>query len=225
MHATCKVLASRALTPTTHAIRLQKPVGFEFEAGQHVMMELETAEGKDDRFLSIASAPHQDHLEFAVRLSDSDFKQAFQRLGPGDTADIRGPSGRFKRDPDRPAVLLSGGIGITPLRSMLLDARHRGLPSTRLLYGNRSPEEIPFHAELDALAGNGIQVTHTVDKPNAGWTGATGHITPSLIEKAREDLDRPQHYICGPPGMVLALTKTLSEMGVRELRVENFTGY
>ncbi|MGB1587049.1 MAG: ferredoxin--NADP reductase [Thermoplasmatota archaeon] len=223
MEAVCRVIDSQPLTPTTHVVRIEKPVGFEFQAGQHVSLELDTTDGPDDRFLSIASAPHEAHLEFAVRLSDSEFKQAFQRLRAGDEVTLMGPSGRFKRDPERAAVLVSGGIGITPLRSMLLDASQRGLPATRLVYGNRSPADIPYHDQLNAAPGT--QVWHTVDEPNPEWTGSTGHIDAPLIDQAREGLDQPLFYLCGPPGMVLAITKTLSDMGIKDLRVENFNGY
>lgn len=221
MEAVCRVIDSQPLTPTTHVIRTEKPPGFAFQPGQHVSLELETKSGPDDRFLSIASAPHENHLEFAVRLSDSEFKQAFQQLRTGDAVTIMGPSGRFKRDPERPAILVSGGIGITPLRSMLLDAKEKGLPTTRLVYGNRTPSDIPYRIQLDAVA----DVLHTVDEPGKGWSGAVGHIGPELIDLARTGLDAPVYYLCGPPGMVLAITRTLSGMGIKDLRVENFNGY
>lgn len=225
MEATCKVLESRSLTPTTHLVRIERPDDFSFAAGQHVLMEIDTETGPDERFLSIASGPHEDHLDFAVRLSKSDFKQAFARLDQGSPIDITGPTGRFKRDPDRPAILLSGGIGITPLRSMLLDAQHREMPPTRLVYGNRSPDDIPFQEELDELHDTRIQITHTVDQPTRHWKGRIGHIDTNLIDEARTGLESPVYYLCGPPGMVLALTKSLSSMGIKDLRVENFNGY
>ncbi len=114
-----RVVASRAPTPGTHAIRLERPDGFVFRAGQHVMLEVGTMAGPDDRVLSIASSPSRPHLEFAVRRSGSTFKEAFAALRPGDAVRMSQASGRFLLDATKPALLLSGGIGITPLKSMI----------------------------------------------------------------------------------------------------------
>lgn len=230
MQAQSKIISSRPLTPSTHLITVERPAGFRFEAGQHVMIEIDTPSGKDDRFLSIASAPSDADLDFAVRLSDSDFKQAFQRLQPGDPVSLTGPAGRFKRNPERPAVLLSGGIGITPLRSMLRDAAHRGdLPPTVLLYGNRCPAEIPFGSELDARRDlSGVRILHTVDEADEGWQGAVGRIDGSLLEEAQKDLPQPAlFYVCGPPGMVAAMSALLADLKIDRSHVllEHFTGY
>ncbi len=179
MQAETKIISSRSLTPSTHWITVERPPGSHFEPVQHAMVQIETPSGADDRLLSNASAPSDEHLDFAVRLSDREFKQAFSRSKPGDPVRLVGPVGRFQRDSERPALLLSGGIGITPLRSMLRDAVHRGdLPLTVLLYGNRSPDEIPFRNELDGLAETGrVRVVLTVDLADASWEGALAEVT------------------------------------------------
>ncbi|MBZ0114802.1 MAG: FAD-dependent oxidoreductase [Thermoanaerobaculia bacterium] len=230
MQAETKTIGSRSLTPSTHWITVARPPGFRFEPGQHAMVKIATPSGADDRFLSIASAPSDDHLDFAVRLSDSDFKQAFSRLKPGDPVNLIGPAGRFQRDPNRPALLLSGGIGITPLRSMLRDAVHRSdLPLTALLYGNRSPDEIPFRSELDGLAETGrVQVVHTVDSADASWKGPVGHIDQGLLEQVLGGFPQPpKYYLCGPPGMVEAMSHLLTSLEIdnSDILHEPFNGY
>lgn len=230
MQAETKIIHSRSLTPSTHLITVERPPEFRFEPGQHAMVQIETPSGADDRFLSIASAPSDEHLGFAVRLSDSEFKQAFTRSKPGEAVRLVGPMGRFQRDPKRPALLLSGGIGITPLRSMLRDAVHRGdLPFTVLLYGNRSPDEIPFRSELDGLAETGrVQVVHTVDLADASWEGPVGRIDQSLLEEVRGGFpEPPRYYVCGPPGMVEAMSGLLAHLEIEKSDIlhEHFNGY
>lgn len=200
------------------------------------MLQLDTDEGPDDRFLSMASGPDRERVTFAVRLSDSAFKQAFQALNTGDEVSLMGPMGRFTLDPDHPAVMISGGIGITPLLSMFEHAAENGHDHPiHLLFGNRDPTEIVFRRTLDALAGKhaGLAVTYTVDEPDTDpttgkpWSGRTGHVDGNMIEEETGHLHEPIFYLCGPPGMVAALTSTLHDLKIPEdrIRTENFTGY
>lgn len=232
MSTATRVRKSWSPTATTHALRTERPPGFEFRAGQHVLLEIETPDGPDDRFLSIASGPARDHLEFAVRTSESDFKQAFRRLRPGDTVRVSRPSGRFTLDEDAPVVFLSGGIGVTPIKSMIEHATDSGLDTPLvLLYGNRSPREIVFREELDGLAGLNprFHAAYTVDEPpeDPTWTGRTGHIDMRMVHAETADLRGAVYYTCGPPGMVAAMTRLLDDLGARpgHVRTENFTGY
>ncbi|MGQ0535106.1 MAG: ferredoxin--NADP reductase [Methanobacteriota archaeon] len=232
MDTAARVISSWAPTPTTHAIRLERPDHFRFAAGQHVMLQLETDEGVDDRFLSIASSPTRNHIEFAVRLSDSNFKKAFRRLSAGDEVGLAGPAGRFLLEEGFPAVLLSGGIGITPIKSMIEYATDTGLPSPLvLLYGNRSPQEIVFVDEIDRLAKENanLKIAYTVDDVSqAGdWSGRTGRIDASMVREEVQRLDAPVFYACGPPGMVASLTRLLADLGIdkNRVRTENFEGY
>src|ERR1700676_5416139 len=106
------VVASRKLTPTTHAIMLKKPSGFSFRPTQFTFLTLNTGDGLDGRPMSLATPPPRPNLEYAVRTGDSPFKRAFASLRPGDKVDVQGPYGHFVLNEDRPAVLLAGGIGI-----------------------------------------------------------------------------------------------------------------
>src|SRR2546425_3456328 len=113
-----RVVSSRPLTPTTHAIQLEKPETFAFRATQFTFLQLRTEEGMDARPMSLATSPTRPHLEYAVRLSDSPYKRAFASLRPGDEVRVFGPIGDFVLHETRPAVLLAGGIGITPFKGM-----------------------------------------------------------------------------------------------------------
>jgi ferredoxin-NADP reductase len=229
--AKVRVLRSWRETPTTHGIRLARPPGFDFRPVQFVGLELATAEGPIEYSMSLASSPTRDHLEFGARIaSGTPWKRAFAALREDDVVEIDGPYGRFLLDETRPAVLIAGGIGVTPLKGMAEYAADRRLPvPVTLLYSNRSPEEIAYRAELEALerANPRFRVVHTITRPapGSGWTGRTGRIDgPLLAEMASAEA---VHYVCGTPGMVEEVVGRLLEQGIDRTRIrfEEFWGY
>src|SRR6266545_2996828 len=97
-----RVAASRPLTPSTHAIEVEKPPDFQFRPTQFTWLQLETSEGPDARPMSLATSPTRPRLEYAVRQSDSAYKQAFVALRPGDSVFVAGPIGDFVLEERRP---------------------------------------------------------------------------------------------------------------------------
>jgi ferredoxin-NADP reductase len=225
------VVASRRLTPQTHGILVKKPGGFSFRPTQFTFLSLKTDGGWDTRPMSIATSTTRPNLEYAVRVGDSAFKRAFASLRPGDTVAVQGPFGHFVLEEERPAVLLAGGIGITPLKGMAEYAADKALPITvRLVYSNRSEEEIVYRTELDDLARRNprFSVLHTVTgHAPKGWEGSVGRIGSRLLLDAARGLDRPVYYVCGKTSMVAEMLRLLSESGVPEsdVLVEVFRGY
>jgi ferredoxin-NADP reductase len=225
------VVESRQLTPQTRGIMLKKPAGFDFRPTQFTFLSLKTDVGLDVRPMSIATSPTRPNLEYAVRLGDSPFKRTFASLRPGDAVGVQGPFGRFVLDERRPAVLLAGGIGITPLKGMAEYASDNALPiPVRLVYSNRTEEEIAYRAELEELENRNprLGVIHTLTGEVARrWKGSVGRIGEGHIRKAAEGLDRPVYYVCGKPSMVAAMLGLLSDTGVPEedIKVEVFRGY
>lgn len=226
-----RVVRSRPLTPTTHGIELEKPAHFTFQATQFTFLQLETPTGLDVRPMSLATSSTRSHLEYGVRLSDSTFKRSFAALQPGDTVVVQGPLGHYLLDAARPAVLVAGGIGITPLKGMAEYAADGKLPiPVRLVYSSRTVEEIVYREELEALerSNPNFHVLHTLTRPGSdSWTGRTGRVGADLLAEAAEGLDRPVYYLCGAPGFVEASFRSLASSGVPEAdtRFEVFRGY
>jgi len=226
-----KVVSSRLVTPTVHAIQVEKPKAFSFRPTQFTFLLLRTDEGMDARPMSLATSPTRPHLEYAVRLSDSPFKRAFAALRPGDDVVVRGPIGDFILEETRPAVLLAGGIGITPLKGMVEYATDRALPiAMRLVYSNRDEDEIAYGRELAALRNKNpsFRVLHTLTRaPGGSWKGSTGRIGQGLLREAAQGLTRPVYYVCGAPGFVVAMVRLLTDLRVPnpDLRWEAFRGY
>lgn len=213
----------------TLAFRLSRPAGFEFKAGQSVSISLAEPppEPKSaQRTFSLASAPFEPELAIATRMREaSAFKRALQALPPGARLKLKGPRGvmTLHDDPAHAAVLVAGGIGITPFRSMLRQAAHERLARPLLLaYANRRAQDAPFLAELQAMAraGAGFRLL-------ARMTDAEGFLDEDALRRFAGDAPAPVYYVAGPPAMVEATTAILGRMGVADadMRNEQFYGY
>lgn len=236
---TVKLLDREEVAEGTMAFRFEKPAHFVFAPGQFVDMTLvdppETDAEGNGRTFSVASAPHEDTVMVATRMRDTAFKRVLRRMPLGVTVQMEGPFGNLvlPADPVRPVVFLAGGIGITPLRSMILHAAAQKLPHRLvLLYSNRRPEDAPFLDELEALQQDNPRYTFVgtmtePDKSSRPWKGETGFITPVMLSRVLVNVALPIFYVVGPPGLVTGLRKTLKAAGFNEqdIRTEAFTGY
>lgn len=199
---------------------------------QFVGLELGTATGPEEYAMSLACAPTRDYLEFGARVSATPWKRAFAGLKPGDEVEVDGPYGHFVLDETRPAVLLAGGIGITPLKGMAEYAADRGLPlDVTLVYSNRSEAEIAYREELAELAEKNprFRILHTLTRPSGGsqWKGRVGRIDEGLVREATAGQEDAAYYVCGKPEMVADMVGLLRSLGVSRGRVlfEQFWGY
>jgi len=144
---------------------------------------------------------------------------------------IFGPIGDFVLHETRPAILVAGGIGVTPLKGMAEYATDRELPiPIRLVYSSRSEDEIAYRAELAALERQDphFRVLHTLTGAvGPGWESATGRIDRNLLREAARDLTDPIYYVSGTPSMVVEAWHLLREEGIpaHSIQVEAFRGY
>jgi len=222
----------------TMAFEFEKPEAFIFKAGQAIDMTLinpsETDAEGNRRAFSIASAPDEHTLLIATRMRDTAFKRALATMPIGTQVEIEGPFGDLilQNDQARVAVFLAGGIGITPFRSILLQAKRQNLQhSLFCFYANRRPEDAPFLKELEGLQESHVRTivpTMTQMRPSdPSWDGETGHIDHSMLVRHMKFAVWPIYYLAGPPGMVRGLHQMLKTAGVAEndIRTEEFSGY
>jgi ferredoxin-NADP reductase len=221
------------------AFYFDMPAGFVFTPGQFVDMTLphlaDTDPTQNTRAFSIASAPHESTFMVATRLRDTAFKRELQHMAIGTAVQIEGPFGNLVLHPDqsRAAVLLAGGIGITPFRSMVVHAAmQRSSHRMVLFYSNRRPEDAPFLDELQALQEKNphyvfVGTMTEPEKASRPWKGETGRITAALLSKHLVNVGSPIYYVVGPPGMVTGLRTMLKEAHIddRDIRTEKFAGY
>jgi ferredoxin-NADP reductase len=234
-----KLKAQKSLCAGTTAFYFEKPEELEFEAGQFFNFTLLSPDETDlegnTRALSIASAPHERNLMVAMRLRTTAFKRTLNSLPLDTELLLQGPFGSMTlpRNTTRPAVLLAGGIGITPFRSLIRNAAES--PSPRrlfLFYSVRVPEEAAFLEELQEMEQckmryKCICTVTQPDKSRMAWRGETGRISIELLSKWIPELSVPIYYIAGPPGMVTGVRRMLIGAGVAEedIRAEEFYGY
>lgn len=223
----------------TMAFYFEKPDGFQFKSGQHLELTLinpkETDAEGNSRSFSISSAPYEDTLMITTRMRDTAFKRVLKTMPLDSELKIEGPFGSMtlQNDTSRSAVLLAGGIGITPFISMARHAAKNKLPhKIFLFYSNRTPEDAAFLEELQNLIQaneNFTFVATMTDAAKSGkpWSGETGYINKEMLIKYAGDLSRPIYYLAGPPAMALAMREMLNNAGVDDdnIKSEEFAGY
>lgn len=221
--------AREEIAEGTMAFRFAKPAGFAFKAGQSVSLALIDPPAEPNsarRTFSLASAPFEPELVVATRMREgSAFKRALKSLPIGAPVRISGPLGdmTLHEDAVRPAVFIAGGIGITPFRSMLLQAEHDRLPHRlHLAYSNRHRGQAAFIDELEALAKRNARF-----RLFGRMTDAEGFMTQEALEQFIGKAANPLYYLAGPPGMVEAMNAILARMGVGadDVKSEEFYGY
>lgn len=223
----------------TMAFRFEKPASLTFTPGQCIELTLlnppeSDAEG-NSRVFSIASAPYEDFIMVATRLRDTAFKRVLRNLPLGTEVRVEDPFGDLKlhNDNSRAAVVLTGGIGITPFRSILLNAAKEKRPlRIFLFYANRRPEDAAFLDELQGLEKANpnhklIACMSQMEHSHRSWQGETGVINIQMLAKYLKGVISPIYYITGPPTMVKAMHAMLKDASVDDdnIRIEEFAGY
>ena len=238
--ATVEKVAVETYRARTFTLRLSQPRPF--RAGQHYDVRLTAPDGyQAQRSYSVASAPDDfARIDLTVELiPDGEVSPYFHEVvEPGDVLEVRGPiGGPFTWTPDLagPLLLLAGGSGIVPLKSILM---HRALaaPETPalLLYSARGPEDIIYRKFLDTVGRRNpfvaVRCALTRRQP-PGWIGYDRRVDPAMLLECIDELVRmngnagvPLAYACGPTGFVEAAADALLSIGVAEsaIRTERF---
>ncbi len=240
-----RLLERHRVAENTLAFEFERPPGFDFKAGQFAEITwidpLETDEKGNCRAFSITSSPADRRLTFATRLRGSAFKRILAQAPLGTAATLAGPFGNLvlSNNAARPVVLVAGGIGITPFRSIARHLAHEKLAHrVFLFYANRRREDAPFLEELWALKNENARFTFVPTltdgtRPLPAWHGERGRITAAMMARhAPTDVppvppSGPIYYIAGPPRMVRGLVETLHRARVADddIRTEEFSGY
>ncbi len=218
-------------TPDIKSIRFEKPQGFSYLAGQYIFITLGGGPDRMEKHFTLSSSPTESFLEITKRLTGHPFSNALAGLNSGDKVSIRGPYGEFTFQGEYDKVgMLSGGIGITPLRSIIRYSIDKELGTNIiLLCSNRSESDIAFRNELEGMQREkpDIKVIETITRPEPEWKGVTGRINAGMVKKFMPDYIERTFYTSGPPKMVEAMISLLRELGVPEeqIKQEHFYGY
>jgi predicted ferric reductase len=207
-------VASIALEPEGHA-------GFRFRSGQFAWLTLGGSPfaAVEHPYSFSGSAQRAPRVEFAVRAVGDHTRWLVSSVKPGDRAFVDGPFGTMSIDafPDADGhAFIAGGIGVAPCLSMLRTLADRGDRRPHVLvYGTGDWEHTPFREEIAALAGRlDLSVVHVLERPPPEWTGERGVVTEALLARHLPRGGRRGYFVCGPPGMMDAVERALSRLGV-----------
>lgn len=215
-------------TSTAVSYRFSRPPGFTFSAGQYMIVDLGAGLVHP---LSMSEAPEETgFLEFTKRLTGSAFCDRLQSLVSGDVFKVKGPAGHFTLDgSEKTLVLLAGGIGITPIRSILKSLAERASrpAKTILIYGNLNAADIAFRGEMEGVVLPGYRLVHVLADPQGVVGAYRGFISAEIIAAAVADFKEATFMVSGPPVMVGAMQKNLASFGVapEQVRTDIFLGY
>jgi ferredoxin-NADP reductase len=231
-----KVIKIIQRTHDVKSFRFQIKEDINFYPGQFFFVTIKIGQAKRTKHFSFSNSPtEKGYVEFTKRITDSEFSKALDKLKIGDWAELKLPYGSFVLEEEyKKIAFLSGGIGITPIRSICKFATDVKLPTDIiLLYGNNKEEDIIFRQDLDKMSSvnKNIRIVYTLTSPDIDrqiWSGRTGYIDDGIIKEEIPDYKERVFYLCGPPRMVEGLRNILENnlnIPENEIKTENFSGY
>lgn len=186
---------------------------FPFRAGQYANLRFLSAKHWwQSHPFSFSAGPNGSELRFSIKAL-GDYTRSISALRPGTLVLIDGPLGQFTvaRAARRNALLIAGGIGITPIRALAEELAHDGR-DTVLLYANRSSADIALRSELESLAKSApLRVVFILGKPETGYE--SGFIDHEKIVRLVPDFVDREVFLCGPPPMMRSIIKELKRLG------------
>ena len=223
---------------------------FNYAAGQYAFFDIGGVYNDPEgpvRHFSLASSPTEEEIIISTRIRDTPYKKRLSSLEIGSKAKVTKPLGKFvlHEDYSKPAVLLSGGIGVTPFRSMIKYATDKQLPIRVVMFdSNRNIPNILYKEEFDKCLNKNtnLKIVYTITEKeddnqpssatgvNKEWKGERGRIDKAMLERHLNDneIKNSIYYICGPAGMLNAIKELLQnslQIPKDQIRTEEFTGY
>ncbi|MCK5833366.1 ferredoxin reductase family protein [bacterium] len=198
---------------------------FKYRPGQFMFLTLKRPGYRPEEHpFTISSAPTENEYISATIKKSGDYTSTIGKTKPGDIARISGPYGRFSYVYNEPSsfVFIAGGVGITPLMSMMRFIRNTddGRPVI-LLYANKAEDDIIFLDEFVEFPQN-FEVVHILSQSSKDWLGEVGHVEMGIIEKyCAKVLDSAHFYLCGPKPMMDSVHNILTEIGIDHSRIHS----
>ena len=202
--------------------------------GQFVTFTVRPIDQAIKRSYTIASAPtRRDYLEVTIKREERGTVSSFLHgVHEGDTLQVTGPSGgfTFMGDGANSIVLISGGVGITPMMSVLRYLTDRSWPGDIFfVFACKAEADVIYRQELEYLRRRYPNLTLLIaasDVASSDWPYARGYITKELLAQAVPHIQTRRVHLCGPPPMMTALKSALAELGVpaEQVKTEIFIG-
>ncbi|MFN2239270.1 MAG: ferric reductase-like transmembrane domain-containing protein [Thermoanaerobaculia bacterium] len=198
--------------------------GMSFAPGQFVWMKPNSPFTFDEHPFSFSSsAESTDRVEFGIK-ELGDFTNRIGELAPGTPLFFDGPHGSFSIDivPSAGYVFIAGGIGITPIYSMIRTmADRQDRRPVLLIYGSRTLENAPFRDELEALRTRvDLRIEYVLEHPEGDWPDERGFIRREVLKRLLpEEKIKRDIFVCGPLPMMEIVESALVDLGIPEARI------
>lgn len=201
-----------------------------FQAGQYINLSVVIDGIRTSRPYSISSSPNQSGFyDITVKRIDNGFVSDYllDKVQVGDIIEAGSPTGNFYYNPlfhGKDLVFIAGGSGITPFMSMIRQVTDCGRDlNIRLLYGNRSIDEVLFHEELQERAKHYSNFSYEliISDPPADYKGISGFIDSSVIKQLSGDIKDKTFYLCGPAAMYNYCLAELQKLEVPERKIRH----
>lgn len=224
------VSGNEQLTPTTLLLTLKKDpaeLPLSFQPGQYAAISFKRhGRPTPARCFSIVSSPtDQGHIQFSTRTKGR-FTKALKEVKIGDEVLVRGSFGGFVFDAERDqeAILIAGGIGVTPFISMVRYATDVQLSNKiTLLLSSQNQDDVPFANELKKLQKRNpnLKIIFVIDKGDTDKFESnsvkTGRISPEILDQVtNKKYTNKTFFVCGPPPFMKAMTKLVQDKGVNK---------
>ncbi len=207
-----------------------RDIEYKFDAGQYAHLTISDSGYNDNksnsRPLSIASSPNnKNELMIAARTGSSAFINYLINIPVGSEVFISRPSGNLKLPQDKSihSVFIAGGLGITPVRSIVEYATQENLPhKINLFYSNHTESQTAFKRDFENWAekNKNFKFIPVIDYiENNKWKYEFGPFDKKLLYKYLDELNDKNYYITGPPQMVKSINKMLIQEGVPEEKI------
>ncbi len=227
-------LRCKAVVPVTHDVStfVLEPMSkrtFSFAPGQYVVVTINVGGERHQRCYTISSPPTRPHLlTITVKrtLGGLVSNWLHDNLERGGRVHVTGPFGEFTlaQHPARTYLFLSAGSGITPMMSMTRTLADLCAPAdVAFVHSARSPDDIVFRRELEALPASGLNLAVTsiceAGSPGEVWTGPRGRLSAGLLAALVPDVAEREVFMCGPAPYMNAAMTVLADLGVPAVQI------
>jgi predicted ferric reductase len=215
----------------TLALRPRGHEGIRFDPGQFAWITLEISpfRMREHPFSMSSNGDNPERIEFSIKAL-GDFTNTIKDVKPGTKAFLDGPYGVFtteRYEDSTGFVLVAGGIGITPMMSMLItQAKRKDERPYLLIYASKKWEDITFREELDELKEKlDLNIVHVLREPPENWSGETGYVDKELLKRyiPKRRATR-QYFTCAAPKMMEQVELALHQLDVppTNIHMEHF---
>jgi ferredoxin-NADP reductase len=209
------------------SIFFDKPKDFQFYPAQFIDLQVDIPNPDNSRIYSLSSSPTEEDLMITFKKGISDHKKKLQSLKKGDEVTITHPSGTYTLDESSPTVMLAGGVGIAPHRSMIkyaVDQKFK-IP-LHLIYSNRN-SNFPFKNELELWKKEYPNLKIDYIETSKSGRLTQQKLTDLLFHQLYRYTDPPIFYLAGLPSFVEDMEKILNSLGIdhTNIRLDSFDGY